>query len=802
MVMIQSDFYDERQVHLIVEHLHSNDSDDLIKSFICEWLQTKEMQKILLERPSLSKGNIKTIIKTFITIVGKHILNQEGFTWENYCKIQHEILSVNYRFRLLMRQMIRNFYLYTLSSELIINEKVKKIIEQYSYLLLSDEFTRRNKYVRDNPFILNNITTYFPLDSTVEQVIQAEYILTNGEKAPVNFFIHTKNKFIFNIMESFVSNLSKINYLFSVRLFIASFEDSLRGLQINRLEDFGAKTFKIQLIYLKSLFKEYDPKARYKPITLLVKFYRYIDDLYLEEHGNRLFTSFYFNRDIITHMHYQKSVEEGYEIVNLNSMGNCPRCHKWFVVADIEKNGTHIANLSNFLLDFELVHNTEIRKDLKDYIWNLDVIYKNIHAHFSVIRDFINEADAYYQEELKVLPLRNESIISDPLLGSNERKLFSSRFIIYYYASLISNEEYTGKTINTYISIIHLFMKHIQHKYNISGLYIEQFSQTNVEAKGGTPISVEDFREIYKEFKARIRTEEDELLLILFQLTIETKLRTGEILGLERDCIESIDESGTFGTIRYYSKTTDKEYKREVFIIEHIRLIEKAIHITKNVYRNAESSLRKFIFIGTHPAFQNKIIKIGWRFYDLFIKTIDYLFYEEKIKVRYKPNSLRDTYIERAWQMVEDGLISTLEVGVITGNSAKVAARHYRDRENTKRYVEALYEVTILDEELPGEIVENETAKDLPPVQEDAGNCASESCIKVDTDEDSFYRCLTCKKFVTTIERSAHFERKMKEYKSKGDNATSIVERNFYTGLMELYGGYLIEMYAIMGAKK
>ncbi|OLN21373.1 hypothetical protein BTO30_15345 [Domibacillus antri] len=74
--------------------------------------------------------------------------------------------------------------------------------------------------------------------------------------------------------------------------------------------------------------------------------------------------------------------------------------------------------------------------------------------------------------------------------------------------------------------------------------------------------------------------------------------------------------------------------------------------------------------------------------------------------------------------------------------------------------------------------------------------------MKVDTDEDSFYRCLTCKKFVTTIERSAHFERKMKEYKSKGDNATSIVERNFYTGLMELYGGYLIEMYAIMGAKK
>ncbi|GAB0168472.1 hypothetical protein LSPCS325_19090 [Lysinibacillus sp. CTST325] len=67
------------------------------------------------------------------------------------------------------------------------------------------------------------------------------------------------------------------------------------------------------------------------------------------------------------------------------------------------------------------------------------------------------------------------------------------------------------------------------------------------------------------------------------------------------------------------------------------------------------------------------------------------LFNQGKIKFKYTPYNLRDTYIDNAWQMVEDGLISTLEVGVITGNSATVAAKHYRNRENTKRYVEALY---------------------------------------------------------------------------------------------------------------
>ncbi|ASI80795.1 hypothetical protein BA202_10900 [Bacillus cereus] len=71
----------------------------------------------------------------------------------------------------------------------------------------------------------------------------------------------------------------------------------------------------------------------------------------------------------------------------------------------------------------------------------------------------------------------------------------------------------------------------------------------------------------------------------------------------------------------------------------------------------------------------------------------------------------------------------------------------------------------------------------------------------MDTDEDSFYKCLTCKKFVTTVERSSFFEQRMKSYKGKKENSTSAAERNFYSGLIELYGSYLAEMYAIMEGK-
>ncbi|GAE92733.1 hypothetical protein JCM21714_1747 [Gracilibacillus boraciitolerans JCM 21714] len=162
-------------------------------------------------------------------------------------------------------------------------------------------------------------------------------------------------------------------------------------------------------------------------------------------------------------------------------------------------------------------------------------------------------------------------------------------------------------------------------------------------------------------------------------------------MGLERDCIVSIDDSGKFGTIKYYSKTSGREYKTEVFMIEHIRLIQKALKLSQFVYEKADSTFKKYIFICNHAYFDNKVIKIQSRFITLFKAISNYLYHQGKIKVQYTPNNLRHTYIERAWQMVEDGLVSTLEVGVITGNTASVAGKHYRNRDNTKRYVEALY---------------------------------------------------------------------------------------------------------------
>ncbi|PGZ06318.1 hypothetical protein COE30_21630 [Bacillus cereus] len=795
-----NDFYDEEEIKSITENIEKYQFGNILKILLGEWLQTSGMQNILLERPFImypvnKKENVKVvIIKCYIEILGKFILKQEDFTWENYCKIMHEIpLGKRKGFHSPFRQLTRGLYLHALASDTITNSQVKSFIARNNSLLLTREFKRVEGKQNYTPYINNCIRTNFPINSSAEQIIQVEYFHNDGSVNFVNFFLPTCSQFLLNTIKKFLNILPKRKLnKFDNRVVVTLFEESLGGQEINSLEDFNEQTFKQQLLYFNSFVESNHTPMYVYFKQFLVKFYRYIDGIYLEENGVRLFNSFSFNRDLIIHKHYLTSIEQCYKSVNLNSLGAYPKSDKWFVVADPNKHGTHIANSKNSLMNFELVHNIEFRNALKDYIWKLDLSYNNTSSHFCIMVDFLNEADSYYQQERQMLQLNN--------LLLTDLKPFSSRFLIFYYASLVSNKEYTDLTINYNVKAIRKFIKHIQSRYNIPNVMMEQFTTIDVNDKGGTPISLEDFKEIQEEFEKKFNNE-NEIMLIILQLAIETKLRLGEIFALERDCIISIDDGKKFGTIQYYAKTSGRKKIKEVLVIEHIRLLQKATEITQPLKRMAENSLKKYIFLCNYNRYKDQIIAAIHPFYKAFRTISQKLFEQGKIKLKYTPNNLRHTYIEKAWQMVEDGLISTLEVGIITGNSAVVAAKHYRNKENTKRYVEALYEVSILDDELPGAIVDSKTVENLPPVQNGAGNCASESCVKIDTDEDSFYKCLTCIKFVTTVERTTIFEQRMKVYMNKKENSSSVAERNFYTVLIELYGSYLAEMYAIMEGK-
>jgi len=141
------------------------------------------------------------------------------------------------------------------------------------------------------------------------------------------------------------------------------------------------------------------------------------------------------------------------------------------------------------------------------------------------------------------------------------------------------------------------------------------------------------------------------------------------------------------------------------------------------------------------------------------------------------------------------GHINTLDVGAITGNSSVVASKHYRAHE-TIRYIEAIYMITIGDVTIQGEIVRDEKEiEDLPQVEYGAGACKSSECIKLEIDtEDSDYKCLTCKKFVTSINRAHVFEKRLNVYKFKKEKAESSLIQQYYHGLAKLYAAFLKEI--------
>src|SRR5699024_4134815 len=107
------------------------------------------------------------------------------------------------------------------------------------------------------------------------------------------------------------------------------------------------------------------------------------------------------------------------------------------------------------------------------------------------------------------------------------------------------------------IFTVRSFLRSIQLKYNISDNQLLLFKELPRDAfYSGNPIIQEDFTIINKYFYEVTREYREELY-ILFKLSILTKLRPGELINLERNCIVSKNEQ--YGTIAYFSKTSEKE---------------------------------------------------------------------------------------------------------------------------------------------------------------------------------------------------------------------------------------------------
>lgn len=169
IMMIKNDFYDEAETEIIYEYLKECHFEDSIKKLLIEFLQTTEMQKIILDRPYIQnarkkRNNLKlALINRFIKIFRQYIFKQEDLTWQNYCRIMHEIHLWKKRGDLYgpLKLMIRDLFFFLDISNSITNSKVKSFISKHKSLFLPEEFKSIISEVVNSDYTKNSIRTNF-----------------------------------------------------------------------------------------------------------------------------------------------------------------------------------------------------------------------------------------------------------------------------------------------------------------------------------------------------------------------------------------------------------------------------------------------------------------------------------------------------------------------------------------------------------------------------------------------------------------------------------------------------------------
>ncbi|NUJ06937.1 hypothetical protein [Bacillus paranthracis] len=741
-------------------------------------------------------------INKCLLILVEYSPDVKKMTWNNFCKQMQEIERMNSSLRVKTRELLVDFYIYV--EKYTSNKRVAKQINSFATLMLKKELTlsslSMNKLKNLNSELLDTmrckIFTHFPIESDSGQIYQTSIEQKNGDVL-MNIYIKTNNLFLRDLLIRFVEHLKNIypssrNVMSSVyhRIFQFYFEKSLKelGERINTLSSFNLETYVKQYVFFQKIMKQYSSALIDKSemvLAILFQFYLYVNQLHKQEIGTDLLhIKLFFNRS------FRISIREGYTAIYRNIYESVPNDDKWILLPNTEhKSAAYNKGCNN--IDFSLVVNNKFREDLKHYIWTRGGSDSTVRREAYVLTDLLNTVERYYIESQNVLTLGSK----------NEREYFTGDFLLKYIAkmglrrtknkTLLSNSTFNGE-----IAVIRMYLKQYRTKYDISDIVLEQLKYRKIDHDGGNPMTPNDFKLIQENFRRKVSIDSDgELMFIIFQLACTTKLRIGEILLLERDCIKLNSQSLGIGEITYYSKTSHGEKVTEILLEEDMKLIQRAKEITESLVMKASEGYEKYIFLVQYKLSLDMVSHMENRFTKFFRTIINELSDKGLLEKDYRAYDTRHTFIDTTWKAVEDGQINTMSVSAITGNSPRVALKHYRNPK-IKRYVEAVHMITVGDVTIEGEIINDEKIiENLPQVEQGAGACKSEECIKLEIDnEDSEYKCLTCKKFITSIERIRVFENRLDMYKKKREEAENSMVQQYYNGLVELYATYLVEI--------
>lgn len=591
--------------------------------------------------------------------------------------------------------------------------------------------------------------------------IKGKFILTYRKNEKVSLYTDVEDEEIREILQQFIDYFDDKRNVYTVymRIFLKGFKESIRTEKV-----FSEELFNIQYKFFKvlgeNLSNEGIVKSADRIKNVIVSFYRFISVERMEFKFSKIFI------EAINSKTFYKFYENGYKFAFYNSFESVPKEDKICIIPNEETLvNADSKNIQRKGIDFTLC-TERYREDLKRFIWN-NWISNSTFNHYLKLVEFLNLSD-YLQYSDNVIILNK---------GNKE---FGDDFLWSYKIKVKDEVENSGQRKSIF-KLIRKYLKYYQTKYNVSKTDLDIFSLSKLDNyDGGEEITENDRKLIYKMFKEKeLQEKYFKIYTIVFEIFITTKFRLGEILNFRRDNVIKYYD-GSYG-IRYISKTSNQEFIEEKISIETANLLLEAINISKEV---AEKDLFNGIYIFVEGYRGNNNWKCKRIEFQMVFRNIIKSLNGKLEKDNYKPNNIRNTFINNVYKEGKNQGLTIPEMALIAGNSYKTANKHYREQNELLDYLEATNGICIADVNINGTITKEKNNNTRNIVKEGLGSCKSDNC--------SFQlgECLICNNFITFTNRESKFKDEIEKLNiiiMQTDNEYEIEELQAYKKLLLRY---------------
>jgi integrase len=761
------------------DHIQNHLKDEKFKSLFLNFFEQHYSRQIFNTRHD--RYAVHNQFEEYLVTIFRHY-TIELISWKQYCLSMKIIRDQNWeynnpydhRIQRMARKMLSDFYQYAIENKHLNTKGLTELKEHKEFLIWEErKSSKMDDLLSKDQF--DKIGTNFPLESSLEQL---HLIPGDDKRSPVILNLNfCKNEIQGLLLEFYQSELSVNNKQYNdLRLFIFLFRYSLLTMENEpqSITDFTFEVFKKQFRFYQKA-NIVNPTVTKKFSIRLVRFYVYLCKFIKKQNiQHNIFEGTFYNEQILGSNAFTVFYEKGYRLMAYNPFEEVPIENRWQLITP-DGFANNRKNMP-YGIDFLEVIDKSFREDLKKYVWKQSSMsVSTVASHIHIVIDFLNFIYSYKQ-----------------LNGLNGNEYVNADFLEQWSYFL---DNMKTATRNNYIKQCKSYLRFYKDKYQIPQLLIESLIQKPIDYDGGNPITKHDIDLFSREFqKQRTQGINGEICYIIFNLAATTKLRSGEILALERDCIKEKYEQA--GVIKYHSKVSGNEKIKLTLGNEKINLIEKAICLTESAHSKAIGDTAKYIFVKEDYWKKDRIIELVFQFANTFYKIQKGL--EGQLEEKYRPYSLRTTFIDNIYtEGIKDGL-PTAVIAEMAGNGVDTARKFYRKTTETQEYAEAFAGVTISGVDVYGNILEEEDVEDLNPVKLGLGGCEHKSCVI----DDEKFDCLMCPHFATTVSRIPLFKANISRLKILKESTLNSQERNVIEAELKLYTAYYLKLLEKVGGKQ